>query len=162
MFGLFKKKIPPILKPEMLQPADAPISLTDAKRIFGEWMLKIGHLSDKEEASEHVIYLVEAISERADELKEEYVSQKEIASETLRDLRLELSDLKKGLKLASSEEEKCEFHDAISNVEREIASPNSAINAAAEALAAFKNDKRAFLVDYINTQVHGNNWRCKA
>lgn len=162
MFGLFKKKVPPILKPDMLQPVEAPISSTDAKRILREWMIKIGHFSDIAEASEHVSYLVEAISERAEELKEEHIRQKEMRAAALRDLRLERSNLEKGLKLASSDEEKREFQDAIADVEREIASQNAAVNAAAESLAAFKNDKRAFLVEYINTQVHGGNWRSKA
>jgi len=38
----FKKKEPPILKPEMLEPIDAPISTADAKRLFKEWMVRIG------------------------------------------------------------------------------------------------------------------------
>lgn len=166
-FDLFKKKEPPILKPEMLQPVDAPISTAEAKRIFKEWMLKIGHLSikdklDKMELSDHVGYFVEELKQHEESLKLDIDDEKESVADSVKEEKEEIRDLKKELAKCKEQAERQHIEEEIAHCERAIANYQDSLAARVKELADFKADRRAFLVDYINTQVHGPEWRTKA
>jgi septal ring factor EnvC (AmiA/AmiB activator) len=165
-FDLFKKKEPPILKPEMLQPADAPISTADAKRILKEWMVKIGHLSnkdklDKMELTDHVGYFVEEMKQHEESLKFDIDDEKESVAESIKEEKEEIRDLRKELAKCNDPAEKGNIEAQIADCERSIASYQESLAERVKALADFKADRRAFLVEYINTQVHGPEWRKK-
>lgn len=166
-FDLFKKKEPPILKPEMLQPVDAPISTAEAKRIFKEWMVNIGHLSnkdniDKMELSDHVGYFVEDMKQHEEALKFDIDDEKEAVAESIREEKEEIRDLKKELAKCKDHTQRENIEGQIAHCERAIANYQESLAVRVKELADFKADRRAFLVDYINTQVHGPEWRTKA
>ncbi len=165
-FDMFKKKEPPVLKPEMLQPVDAAISTAEAKRIFKEWMLKIGHLSnkdklDKMELSDHVGYFVEDMKQQEESLKFEIDDEKESIAESIKEEKEEIRDLKKDLAKCKDPTERESIEAQIADCERAIANYQESLAERVKALADFKADRRAFLVEYINTQVHGPEWRKK-
>jgi chromosome segregation ATPase len=165
-FDLFKKKEPPILKPEMLQPVDAPISTAEAKRIFKDWMVKIGHFSnkdklDKMELSEHVGYFVEEMKQHEEALKFDIDDEKESVAESIREEKEEIRDLKKELAKCKDQTERENIDEQIAHCERAITNYQESLAVRVKELADFKADRRPFLVDYINTQVHGPEWRTK-
>lgn len=166
-FDLFKKKEPPILKPEMLQPVDAPISTAEAKKIFKEWMVKIGRLSDKDkldkmELSHHVGYLVEDMKQHEEALRLDIDDEKESVAESIKDEKEEIQDLKKELTKCRDQADKEGIEGQIVRCERAIATYQESLAVRVQKLADFKADRRAFLIDYINTRVHGPEWRTKA
>jgi len=166
-FDLFKKKEPPILKPEMLQPVDAPISTAEAKRIFKEWMVKIGHLSnkdklDKMELSDHVGYFVEDMKQHEEALKFDIDDEKESVAESIKEEKEEIRVLKKELAKCKDQAERENIEGQVAHCERAIANYQESLAMRVKELADFKADRRAFLVEYINTQVHGPEWRTKA
>jgi hypothetical protein len=165
-FDLFKKKEPLILKPEMLQPVDAPISTAEAKKIFTEWMVKIGHLSnkdklDKMELSDHVGYFVEEMKQHEESLKFDIDDEKESVAESIKEEKEEIRDLKKDLAKCQDPAERGNIEAQIAHCERAIANYQESLAKRVKELADFKTDRRAFLVEYINTQVHGPEWRKK-
>lgn len=166
-FDLFKKKEPPILKPEMLQPVDAPISTLEAKKIFKEWMVKIGHLSnkdklDKMELSDHVEYFVEEMKQHEEALKFDIDDEKESVAESIKEEKEEIHNLKKDLSKCKDPGEREAIEAQIAQCERAIANYQESLAVRVKGLADFKADRRSFLVEYINTQVHGPEWRRKA
>jgi len=166
-FGLFKKNEPPILKPEMLQPVDEPISAAEAKRIFKEWMVKIGHLSnkdklDKMELTDHVGYFVEEMKQHEEALKFDINDEKESVAASIKEEKDEIRTLKKDFAKCKDEAERENIEGQIAHCERAIENYQASLAARVKELADFKADRRAFLIDYINTQVHGPGWRNKA
>ena len=154
MFGLFKKKYP-ILTVSMITSADQPITTTDAIMIYVQHMLDIGYL-EKDKLSEHVGGLSNEIKRHGQCLKDAIVETKE----EIQEAETELANLKKKLATCSSEERK-DIEDGIILLEGELVIAAVDIEKATNNLAEFKKDKRAFLVDYINTQVHGDDWISK-
>jgi len=170
-FDLFKRKEIPILKPEMLTPVDAPISTADAKRLFKAWMLKIGRL-DKQEIPDHVKYFADAMKDEEQGLKEFLDDEKRQVDEAIEERKTEfqdeLNDLKEQLSESTDEDEKKALKLEIEDAKKEIRFVKETVTAefryfekTSNALSDFKKDKRAFLVDYINSQVHGQDWRNK-
>jgi len=145
MFGFFKKKYP-LLKEEMLTPVDEPISTTEAKRIFKQFMKDIGYL-EKDELSDHAGYLAEEIKDHEQYLREELSDKKEDVAEAKRQIKELKSSLKKA-DAAKTEDIQYEIDD----LEDELVYSQKELEEAAEALSKFRKDKRAFLVEYINSQ----------
>ena len=154
MFELFKKKYP-ILTVSTITTANQPITTIDALKIFIEHMLNIGYL-DKDELSEHLGYLSDAIKRHEQHLKDEVADTKE----EIHEAKTELANLKKKL-LTCSDDEKEDVEGGIELLEGELVIAAVDIEKASSALVEFNRDKRAFLVDYINTQVHGDDWKSK-
>ena len=165
-FGLFKKKEPPILKPEMLEPINAPISTAEAKKVYKDWMLKIGYL-DRQEVGDHVRYFADDMKGREEDLKEELNRAKEDAAFEVNELKEYLAKSKKDIAESADPAEKKKIKKDIESMKEEIkiASQACVIEQACvreiEAIQNFKADKREFLVNYINDQVHGRDWRSK-
>ena len=154
MFELFKKKYP-ILTVSMITPDDQPITTTGAMKTFEQHMLDIGYL-EKDELSEHVGYLSDEIKGHGQYLKDEVTNTKE----EIQEAKTELANLKK--KLATcSEDEKEDIEDGIELLVGELGIAAEDLEKYTNKLAKFKKDKRVFLVDYINTQVHGDDWMSK-
>ena len=159
-FGLFGKKEPPILRAGMLEPVDAAISTTQAKRIFREWMLKIGHL-DKQEVGDHVGYFADAMKDHEECLKMESDHEKEMTKEEISEEKEYLKDAKRDLAKCKNESQKAELQSDIDASEQEIARLTKCLADHNKPLDILKKDKRDFLVNYINDQVHGSDWRSK-
>ena len=166
IFGLFKKKAPPILRAEMLQPVDAPISAAQAKTLFKDWMVRIGHLSDKDkldkaELNDHVVYLTDEIRDREVQLKGDADSAKAELAEEVKDLKDDLKELRSDIAKEKDQSEKVRLQGEVKEIEAAIADLNQKEIPEVLALEKFRTDKREFLVNYINTQVHGIDWRSK-
>tara|TARA_B100001013_G_scaffold331154_1_gene246551 strand:+ start:204 stop:383 length:180 start_codon:yes stop_codon:yes gene_type:complete len=58
MFGLFNKKFP-ILKIEMFDPVDEPITLATGKKLVSDFLFEIGFSEDKQDAKEYGMEFVE-------------------------------------------------------------------------------------------------------
>lgn len=159
-FDLFKKKEPLILRPEMLQPIDNKITTMEAKRIFKEWMLKIGHL-DKQEVGDHVGYFSVAIKDQEECLKMEADHEKDQTKELLAEEKEYLKDAKRELATCKDESQKAELQSDVDAFEQEIARLTKCLVDHNKPLDDFKKDKRDFLVNYVNDQVHGSDWRSK-
>ena len=159
-FDLFKKKEPLILRSDMLQPIDNKITTTEAKRIFKEWMLKIGRL-DKQEVTDHVGFFSEAIKDQEECLKMEADHEKEQTKELIAEEKEYLKDAKRELATCKDESKKAELQSDVDASEQEIARLTKCLADYNKPLDDFKKDKRDFLVNYVNDQVHGSDWRSK-
>lgn len=152
------KKTYPVLTSGILQPADQPITTVEAKRIFKEWMLKIGYL-DKQEVGDHVGYFAEEMRSQEDSLKEDLQIAKETMAEQTQHVKEEIKRIKKELASCKDDEKKAELEDTLSDAEDELefqaTDGKNDIAEAQQRLDGFKADKRAFLIEYVNGQVHG-------
>ena len=170
VFDWFKRKPPPaplVLRPEMIKPVGEPLSTAQAKSTYRAWMLMIGHLSektreDKADLADAVEAFADAMKLHLDELKEFLPDSKAWQKNELKELKAHLLELKKELAQCTDPTEQKAWARAINVTEKDIQTvPQGGAQEAAE-IEQFKADKRAFLVDYINTEVHGPDWRTKA
>lgn len=155
LFGS-KPKAFPVLRGDMLQPVNNPITTVEAKRIFKEWMLKIGYL-DKQEVGDHVGYFADEMRNHEQNLKEELAQAKDECAQELRGTKDEIKELKAELKICKNLEERAKLEADLADFEKELAEHTAQpfyyfFTKAESALANFKADKRAFLVEYINQQ----------
>lgn len=159
---LFKPKVKtyPIIKPETFTPPDAPISTTDAKRLYREVMVAIGYL-DKGDASYYVKHLTEAIKDRESDLRLVLDDQKAYLQDTINENKELVRDLKKDLRAAKTDDERGVITLEISDLQSQILKYQAAIETERAALESFKKDKRSFLVDYVNRELHGSEWSKK-
>lgn len=152
-----KAKTYPVLRADMLQPVDKLITTKEAKRIFKEWMLQIGCL-DKQEVGDHVGYFADEMREHEQSLKEEVQCAKADLAEEIKIVKESIKDSKTQLKACRNSDEKLEIETELKDLELELTAltsePCHDLVKAEKTLAAFKNDKRDFLVSYINQQVH--------
>ena len=159
-----REKTYPILKSEMLQPVDNKLSTQEVKKLFREWMLKIGYL-DKDEVHDHVGYFADEIREQEQNYKDDIKEAKENLAFELKPLQEKLAELKKKLSKCTDETTRAAIEEDIADtVENMTFAKDDAAQTIAEAerdLAAFKADKREFLINAVNTQVHGGDWRSK-
>lgn len=152
MFGLFKKRYP-VLTLEMFSPSDKPISTADAKRLFKQYMKDIGFLA-REELSDHAGYLADEIKQDEEYLKGEWLEKKnEVSRITTR-----IKELKKKIPGCTDPTKKELIEGEIEDLKEELEFATKDLEKAAQEYTTLKNDKRAYLVDYINRQVHGPDW----
>lgn len=155
MFGLFKKKdFPPILN-EHMYPTDAKVSAADAKKVVEVFLTKIKY------AKSPVIGVL--VKNFAQELKEHGEFLREGLADDkgeLASLKQELAQLKAELKNAS-EEVKSGLVEKIEERKEDIESLREEVESQSAENKAFRESKREFTLNYINTLVHGENWRSK-
>ena len=91
--------------------------------------------------------------------------EKEDIEGSINDEKEEIKSFKEELKGCKDPQEKEEILAAIKDCETNIedykADLADRITELKRKQAAFKTDKREFLIDYINTQVHGSDWKGK-
>ena len=138
----------PVITTEMITPIDALVSTADAKRMYGKVMLQLGYLK-QDEVSIHAEYLNQSIK---DEIKR--------LGKLMRELKIKISDRKKELALEnritsgdifSTEESK----HLIQDIRDEIAFAEIEIMRVNKERHKLKKDKREFLINYINRELHG-------
>lgn len=153
IFGKSKPKYPRVTN-EMLQPVDATLSTTDAKRILKEFYRQIGYCEDASDARMEAESLADSIRYHEENLRSEFEMIKEEYDRDLAEWKSELQDLKDGLKTAEpAEREEAKEEIALHN---QYKPDESHSLRAKKALADFKADKRAYLIAYINEQLHGS------
>jgi len=151
MFGFFKPKTYPTLTPQMIQPPGNTPSATEAKRLYRDYMSAIGFYG-KDVVELHSRYF-------AEELKDHEASLREFASDCkqdVKDAKLNVKECKAEVKTAPTPKERAWADEAITRAEAALQEQEASLEKALQELEAFKQDKRPFLISYINEEVHGD------
>lgn len=149
----------PTLTTDMILPVDTLISTSEAKRLFKVWMIKIGYYSasdkdDKDLLDEHTAMFADEIKQHELVLRDEVKTISETDLEIIGELKDKIRSLRKK-QIISSVEIYAELQDAINAYEEQLELFSWPLKKAMKVVNRFKKDKREFLVDYINWQVHG-------
>jgi hypothetical protein len=143
-----RQKTYPIMTMEMIDSKGGPITKTQAVTVFKQYMQAVGYL-DKDELVEHAGYFLDEMAMHEECLIQDAVSE-------LDDLKEQLKALRSQRKGETDAETKADLDDEISSIKDDIQSAELSNKPAKDALAAFKKDKRQFLIDYVNHQVQGS------
>ncbi|MFW2364902.1 MAG: hypothetical protein ACN4GW_00675 [Desulforhopalus sp.] len=147
----------PYITDEMITPLEKPLSTKGAISIYRKHMLAIGYL-EKTELNEFVRSLKEEIGEQQEFLKDEVRAAKEALAEAKGEVGPEIKRIKKLRSKTKDLDEKADYSRDLEEVEAEIHAAQQDLVAAVEDLEWFRKDKRQFLINYINSEVHGANW----
>ena len=154
IFGLFKKRYP-LARLDMIEPLDLPISATEAKKFYRWFVKEIGFATDRQDIADGARYLGDEIKYWQQALKDEC----EQYAADLKEAKANLAEAEKRLA-------KCRDADMREDLEVDVADCRSDVDTISEDLAKakreladFKNDKRAFVIDYINQEVQGPDWK---
>lgn len=158
MFSFGEKKAYPMIHIHHIVPVDKPVTTPDAKRVYKQWMVKIGFYptrtsDDRRELADAVAYLGEVIHERESELKGDYEVAKEDQRYFIDELKAELRYLRKELSTCKDSSKMYEINSDIAECETELAKRTAKVETAYRRYADFKANKRAYLIDYINAEV---------
>lgn len=153
IFGKSKPKYPRVTN-DMLQPVDAILSTTDAKRILKAFYCQIGYCEDASEARMEAESLADSIKYHEENLRSELEIIKNDYERDLADWKSELQDLKDELKSAEPDEREGAKEEI--DIHEQQKPDDSDFRRAKQALADFKADKRSYLITYINDQLHGD------
>lgn len=125
-----------------------PVSTATAIKLYKEFMLAIGYL-EKDELSHHAEYFADAIKEQLECLTED-------AKGDLIGIKERIKDAKERLKGALTASQKEEIIEEIKSHEDDLNFEVQDLNDRKAELAAFKLDKRIFLIDYVNQETQGS------
>lgn len=153
IFGKAKPKYPRVTN-DMLQPVDAILSTTDAKRIIKAFYLQIGYCEDKSDASYEAECLADSIRDHEESLRDDIKDAETEYKQAITEWKEELADLENDLADADPADREETQADIAAHKKNKPSGPD--IIEAKQALATFKADKRAFLIAYINEQLHGS------
>lgn len=149
IFGLFKKKKPPIIKPDMIEPADYDISLADAKKLYKQFIGEYTDL-DNQDISQGVKYFAQEVKDHQEYLKDLVAEkQDEIIFEQDR-----IKEYKNDIKACEDEDEIADINEDIKNTESDIQLIKKELQELKENKQRFSKNKRDFLVDYVNSELH--------
>ena len=142
----------------MFQPADKKITTAEVKRIYKQYMKETGYLK-KDDIAWQADAMVSDIHDHEEYLKANLDQEKDNYQEGIRALKDDLQELKRDLAKCTDAVGRAELEDDIEVTTEDLNRDESQIENASKALAAFKEDKREFLINYINNQIHGSKWR---
>lgn len=145
-----------IMTPDMIHPAEKAVSTNRALQAYKKYMLEIGYL-EKDDVSDYVRSLKEDMVEWEEELKFELKTAKELVAEA----KLGVKRLQKQLRKCKDDDDREYLQEELDTAETECNEETAAYEKYAAELALFKKDKREFLLNYINTEIHGEDWRKK-
>lgn len=140
-------KAVPLMTLDMIQSDGGPITSAQAIKLFKEFALKSGYLA-KGELAEHAEYFSNELKEHAQALEED-------AAGDIADFKAKLKDLKAQRKGETDKNTKEQLDDEIAVAQEELDEEMNYRKSAILALAAFKADKRQFLIDNMNQQTQG-------
>jgi hypothetical protein len=142
-----------MLTSDMITPVDKPISTTRAVQVYKKYMLKVGYL-DKSDISDFVRSLKEDMAEREEDLKFEIKNAKEQVAEA----KSEVKTLKKQLSKCKDDDDREYAKEELDTGTQELEEEMSSYEKFTAELTLFKKDKREFLLNYINSEIHGDGW----
>lgn len=153
-----RRKKTPILKESDIEPADAPVSTVEAKKIYRQYIT-----ARAKGNREELRYWVDCF---ADEMREEGESNRvEIADtkETVSAGKARIKELKSQVRDASGDDEAlAELKEQLEDVSEDTKWHENYVQELQDDLKHFRKDKRSFLISYINTEIHGPDWRERA
>ena len=141
----------PIVHSGHFQPETAMITLTDAKKFYRQYLREFTE-QDREEIAEAVRMFAADVAEAIEDMK----ADAQNAEQDAREARERIAELEHKLAASPGDED---LVDALEEARDELA---SALKENSEALAeakALRLDKRQYLIDYINREFHGPDWR---
>lgn len=142
-----KPKTVPVMTMDMIQSNGGPITSTQAIKLFKEFALKSGYL-DKDELTEHAGYF-------SDEMKEHGGFLEDEAAGDISSLKEQLKELRARRKGETDKQTKEELDEEIKSALEDLEEETEHRQPAIRDLAAFKADKRQFLIEYMNRQTQG-------
>lgn len=145
----------PVMTMEMISSDGKPVDAATAVKLYKQFMLQTGYL-DKQELAEHAEYFAQEVKDHGQSLADDVAHEKQARDEAVTGLKAEIAELKKRRAAASSEPERTELADELTDLEAEIAAGAIDLDEAREAAKAFRTDKRQFLIDHINQEIHGS------
>ncbi len=138
----------------MITPLDKPISTARAVQIYKKYMLKVGYMG-KSDVSDYVRSLKEDMDEREEELKYET----KYAKEQITEAKSEVKSAKKQLSKCKDDDDREYAQEELDTATVELEEEVARYEGFVAELALFKKDKRDFLLNYINCELHGDDWR---
>jgi len=145
-----------LMTPEMITPVGKPISVSRAVQVYKKYMLSVGYL-EKDDISDFVRSLKEDLGEREEDLKEEVKNAKEQVAEA----KAEVKRSKKQLSKCKDDDDREYAQEELDTATAELAEDTATYEQCVADLALYKKDKRTFLLDYINSEIHGDDWRAQ-
>lgn len=143
----------PILTPDMITPVDKPVSTKRAVQVYKEFMLKVGYL-DKSDLDDFARSLKEDMAEREEELKFDIQSAKELVAEA----RAEVKQRTKEHAKCKDDDDREYAKEELDAAQAELDEETAAHDLLVRKLNYLKKDKRGFLLNYINSEIHGDDW----
>lgn len=139
------------IRTDHITPTDAKINLAAAKKIFRQWMLMTGQL-DEFELPDQLRYFVDAVKEEESFLKSEVEAAKQEIQKEMNELKAKIRNIERDLQKESDAAPRAalQFDLEIAIGEKEELLEHVEEHRAA--YLAFKEDKRLFLIEYINRQ----------
>lgn len=144
----------PDLKPEHIKPLDAKLSTADAKKVFRQFMLHTNFLA-KEEIADYTRWFVDELREHEAFLKEELARIRDDSGRCAEDSEVDIQDLQRELRQETDPAARAEIQAELEDAERELVEHSQCVKKAEEEYRTLKEDKRAFLVNYINRLTQG-------
>jgi paraquat-inducible protein B len=145
-----------LLTADMIAAADQPVSAKKAVQVYKKFMLKVGYL-EKDDIADFVRSLKEQMAEHEEELKYEIKNAKELMVEA----KSELKSCKKQVAKSKDDDDREYAQEEFDTAEAELKAETAAYEKLVADLAHYKKDKREFLLNYINSEIHGDDWREK-
>lgn len=148
----------PVMTLEMIDSGDRPIDAATAVKLYRQFMLQTGYL-DKQELAYHAGHFAQEMKDHRQGLAEDVAHEKDRWSEPVVRLQAEIAELKKAKAAIKDEAQRSQLNEDIKNLQEEIAEhrdDTEYLNTAQSALKDFRDDKRQFLVAYVNQQIHGH------
>lgn len=153
MFGFLKKKFP-ILSAESIRPVSVHLSASDATAFYKLYMVQVGFV-DKDEIGEHARSLAHEMRQYEAFLKSDIADFKNEIKEAKR----QIATFRKAQLKAVSPVELQGFASEIMDCEADISNAEVKLAEFEADLNKFREDKRAYLHDYINKEIHGHYWK---
>lgn len=144
------------LVPESLEPRGKSMSSSEAKAFLREYLLKTRGLT-KAAVAIHIVRFSDELKFHLQDLRAEVQDAKESAQDDIRDLKGRLSEKRKALAIERDEERREKLLWDIEALRDEIDEAKQyakdSLEEAKAALAAFIQDKRAHLCQYVNREL---------
>jgi hypothetical protein len=151
----------PFVRPDMIMPLGDPIPTSAARRLYRQIMIELGYFTAPD-APQYVQAFATEVRDHESALRDEYLHEREYLREQIDEARSWAKELLEDSRDATTPDEKSSSLLEREEQLRTLAALKEELKAVAVEYASFRRDKRAFLVNYINTELHGSNWQARA
>lgn len=151
IFGLFKRRAPPVITREHFQPLDNKITTAEAKKLFRAVLKEHGICQDRQDLSLAVQMFADDMREEGEGLKDDVAGYRE----DLREYKRHRKELQRKLKTATDDKSREDIEYELESLDEDIADAESELAEFQDKLKTFRSDKRDFLVEALNVQMHG-------
>lgn len=147
----------PLLRTEMIVPPEEPVSTRDAVKIYRQHMLDTGYL-EKRDLSDLAARFLDEIKEREQLLKDEVAWAKDTHRDAKKQAKAEGKRIK-GLMRGSDRDDRQEYRRDLECLQVEIEDAARVLEEHLQSFKTFQKDKRDFVIEYVNEEIHGSGWR---